>query len=74
MKPSSTTRGRWNIYVATLFAWALVRAGNGAAPDLVPPSDQSSAVFQEMVPALQVLDKLARQFDADHDHTLSPPE
>ncbi len=69
MKPSSPIQGWRKICFALLVAWASVRAGHGAAP-----SGKPDAVLQEMVPAVKLLDQLARQFDADHDQTLSLPE
>ncbi|MEI8288924.1 MAG: CocE/NonD family hydrolase [Verrucomicrobiota bacterium] len=74
MKHSSTIRYRGKFCFAILVSWALAGTGNGAAPDTATSPDKPDAVFQEMVPAAKVLDKLARQFDADHDQTLSPQE
>ncbi|MEI7809113.1 MAG: CocE/NonD family hydrolase [Verrucomicrobiota bacterium] len=48
--------------------------GNCAALDVEQSSDKQNTVFAEMVPAAKQLDKLAQQFDADHDRTLSSQE
>ena len=38
------------------------------------PSNQQELAFRDMVPAASRLDKLARQFDVNHDQELSPQE
>ena len=61
-------------WFAILAAGILAGTGNCATPDVGRPSDKPDAVFREMAPAVDQLDKLARQFDSDHDQTLSPQE
>lgn len=62
------------IWFALLTVWVVVGAGHCTAADVDPSAEPSETVFREMVPAVNQLDKLARQFDADHDQTLSRQE
>jgi len=52
----------------------LIGAGRCLAAEVNPPAEPPEAVFREMVPAVNELNKLAQQFDANHDQALSPQE
>ena len=63
------------IFLSTMLGvWALTWTATGATPEVSPNPDRQDSVFREMAPALNQLDKLARQFDADHNEALSSPE
>ena len=61
-------------WFAILAAWMLACSGNCAKSGVNLNLDKPDAVFREMAPALNQLDKLAQQFDADHDQSLSSQE
>ena len=62
------------LWLAITTVCALACAGNCATPDAGQSSAQTQQVFREMVSAVNQLDALAQQFDADHDQALSPQE
>ena len=61
-------------FLSILIFWALTDTVKGAMPEASSNSDKQDAVFREMAPALAQLDGLARQFDADHNQSLSLQE
>ena len=67
---------RFGIYFGiTIYAvFVIARIGTCGTPDVEPPSEKPDSVFREMAPAVNQLDKLAQQFDTNHDQTLSPQE
>ena len=74
MKTPSPIQCGKQIWFVILAVWLLVCTGNCATPEVNPTSDKPDSVFREMAPAVDRLDKLAQQFDADHDQILSPQE